>query len=103
MLHVGIHNGDIGCGSRQCAFDAGRREATAAQSAARSALADRAGQSRGYSEVQSGESSTKITSQLTVWSTASSNSRSGPILALSLRVGMTTVNSGPSIAARAWT
>jgi hypothetical protein len=103
MLHVGIHNGDIGRGSCQGPFDASRREAappkalkTTHSPVAPANLADLLGGAAGES------SSTKITSQLTVSSTPSNNSTSGSILSRSLRVGMTTVNSGPSVTGHSW-
>jgi hypothetical protein len=98
--NVGIHDGDIGCGCRQCAFDAGRRESPPPNplQAAHSPVVPANLVSRIRSAVPSGESSsTKITSQLTASRTACSRSTSGLILSRSLRVGMTTVNSGPAV------
>jgi hypothetical protein len=43
VLHVGIHNADMGVRTRQCAFDAGRREPAASNPLQGSVLAGRAG------------------------------------------------------------
>jgi hypothetical protein len=104
VLHVGIHDGDIGRAEvARAPLDAGRREARRPIRCRQRTRRSRRLISRIQSAVLSGESSsTKITSQLTVSSTASSNSTSGPILSRSLKVGMTTVNSGPSANARSW-